>query len=204
MNEERSNGSQDSLENAFWTKEVAGTLGISDSYLRKWCLGLEKNGYIFIKVKDGKNKENRAFTEHDIKALQKFKLLLQEPKMNLPAVAEVIAKEFGLEDRNGGMGNVPSPLFRDNDREKALNELKDIVIKEMQDNIKEQVKQELKEEMKEQLSATINEAEERLNKRIKDHDELLMRTIREQQETKKLLAAVKEEQQNKKWWKFWG
>lgn len=35
-------------------------------------------------------------------------------------------------------------------------------------------------------------AKERLSERLKRHDELLMQTIREQQETKKMLATAQE------------
>ncbi|NGY93890.1 hypothetical protein F3K44_31500 [Bacillus megaterium] len=42
MNEEQWNGISDKIPKAYWTREVAESLGISDSYLRKWCLELEK------------------------------------------------------------------------------------------------------------------------------------------------------------------
>ncbi|WP_438860936.1 DUF3967 domain-containing protein [Bacillus toyonensis] len=42
--------------------------------------------------------------------------------------------------------------------------------------------------------------EERLGERLKSHDELLMQTIREHQETKRMLVAA---QEKKKWWQFW-
>lgn len=43
------------------------------------------------------------------------------------------------------------------------------------------------------MKEAVQSAEERLGERLNSHDELLMKTIREQQETKKLLAAAKEE-----------
>ncbi|WP_396022462.1 DUF3967 domain-containing protein [Bacillus cereus group sp. BfR-BA-01379] len=42
--------------------------------------------------------------------------------------------------------------------------------------------------------------EKHLGERLKSHDELLMKTIREQQETKRMLVAA---QEKKKWWQFW-
>ncbi|WP_202822930.1 DUF3967 domain-containing protein [Bacillus cereus] len=204
MNEEQWNGIRDSLEKSYWTKEVAETLGISDSYLRKWCLELEKNGYKFIKVKDGKNRENRAFTEHDLLALRKFQSLIGNAGTTRSMAAKVIAEEYYLADRNGGTGTVPTSLLRGNDRDKALEELKKIAFDDWKDELKvqivDEVKQELKEEMKQQLKEAMQSAEERLGERLKEHDQLLMKTIREQQETKKLLIAAKEK---KPWWRFW-
>lgn len=196
MDTEQWNGIRDSLEKSYWTKEVAETLGISDSYLRKWCLELEKNGYKFIKVKDGKNRENRAFTEHDLLALRKFQSLIGNSGTTRSTAAKVIAEEYSLEDRNGGTGTVPAPLIRDNDREKALEELKKLAFNDWKDELKaelrEEIKQELKEEIQQHMKEAVQSAEERLGERLNSHDELLMKTIREQQETKKLLAAAQE------------
>ncbi|KFN13736.1 DUF3967 domain-containing protein [Bacillus pseudomycoides] len=204
MDKEHWNGNSDSLEKTYWTKEVAATLGISNSYLRKWCLELEKNGYKFIKVKDGKNRENRAFTEHDLIALRKFQSLIGNVGTTRSTAAKVIAEEYYLADRNVGTGTVPTPFFRDNDRDKALQELKNLAFNTWKDELRaqlvEEVKQELKEEMKQQMQESMQSAEERLGERLKEHDELLMKTIREQQETKRLLAAA---QEKKPWWKFW-
>ncbi|OUB66082.1 DUF3967 domain-containing protein [Bacillus thuringiensis] len=204
MDTEQWNGIRDSLEKSYWTKEVAETLGISDSYLRKWCLELEKNGYKFIKVKDGKNRENRAFTEHDLLALRKFQSLIGNSGTTRSTAAKVIAEEYSLEDRNGGTGIVPAPLIRDNDREKALEKLKNLAFNDWKDELKaelrEEIKQELKEEIQQHMKEAVQSAEERLGERLNSHDELLMKMIREQQETKKLLAAAKEK---KPWWRFW-
>ncbi|MBT2581130.1 DUF3967 domain-containing protein [Bacillus sp. ISL-8] len=204
MDTEQWNGIRDSLEKSYWTKEVAETLGISDSYLRKWCLELEKNGYKFIKVKDGKNRENRAFTEHDLLAFRKFQSLIGNSGTTRSTAAKVIAEEYSLEDRNGGTGTVPATLIRDNDREKALEELKRLAFNDWKDELKtelrEEIKQELKEEIQQHMKEAVQSAEERLGERLNSHDELLMKTIREQQETKKLLAAVKKK---KPWWRFW-
>ncbi|MFE4764311.1 hypothetical protein [Bacillus mycoides] len=49
------NGIQSEPLPAFLTKEVAEMLSISESYLRKSCLELEKHEYTFIKVRDPKS-----------------------------------------------------------------------------------------------------------------------------------------------------
>lgn len=202
MNQEQWNGDRDSLEKSYWTKEVAETLGISDSYLRKWCLELEKNGYKFIKVKDGKNRENRAFTEHDLIALRKFQSLIGNAGTTRSMAAKVIAEEYSSEDRNGGTG--AAPLIRDNDREKALEELKKLAFNVWKDELKselaKEIRRELIEELQQHMKEEMQSAEERLGERLNSHDELLMKTIREQQETKKMLAVA---QEKKRWWQFW-
>lgn len=105
---------------------------------------------------------------------------------------------------NVGTGTVLSPLFRDNNRDKALQELKELAFnnwkEELKEQLREEIKQELKEEMKQQMKGAIQVAEERLGERLNNHDELLMKTIRDQQETKRLITAAT----NKKpWWRFW-
>ena len=200
MSEERGNGKRESLESlekAYWTKEVAATLGISDSYLRKLCLELEKNGYTFVKVKDGKNKENRAFTEHDVIALRKFQELIGNVGTTRSTAAEIIAEEYGILDRNGGTGSVPAPLFQSNDRDKALSELKNVLFEEWKDELKLQLKEELKSELKQEMQAAITSTEERLEERLKSHDQLLLENIRQIQETKKSIAAA---EQKKSFW----
>ncbi|PGZ57871.1 hypothetical protein COE58_24305 [Bacillus cereus] len=60
-------------------------------------------------------------------------------------------------------------------------------------------------EMKKRLSERIDQREET---RVKKRDEMLMKTFREIQETKKLMREYKEEiavtkEENRAWWKFW-
>lgn len=63
-------------ERAFWAKEVAETLGISESTLRKYCLILEKSGYKFLR---GDN-NRRAFRKKDVEVLKQFKALADQGK----------------------------------------------------------------------------------------------------------------------------
>ena len=128
MNEEQWNGISDKIPKAYWTREVAESLGISDSYLRKWCLELEKNGYKFLKVKDGKNRDNRAFTEHDVIALRKFQSLLSQPNITKSQVAEIIANDYAPIDRDT---KEISSYLRDNDRDKAQQEVHDLILKDV-------------------------------------------------------------------------
>jgi DNA-binding transcriptional MerR regulator len=63
-------------EKAFWAREVAETLNISESTLRKYCLILEKAGYRFLR---GDN-NRRAFRKKDLEVLRQFKSLADQGK----------------------------------------------------------------------------------------------------------------------------
>jgi DNA-binding transcriptional MerR regulator len=63
-------------ERAFWAREVAENLGISESTLRKYCLILERAGYKFLR---GDN-NRRAFRKKDVEALKQFKTLADQGK----------------------------------------------------------------------------------------------------------------------------
>jgi hypothetical protein len=111
------NGKQETLEKTYWTKQVAKTLGISDGCLRGYCLELERNGYIFVKVKVGKDREHRVFTEHDVIALQKFQELIRQPGMKRSTAVQIVVKKYNLPDRSNGTEIVPNPLLLPSARE---------------------------------------------------------------------------------------
>jgi len=168
MNEEQWNGISDKIPKAYWTREVAESLGISDSYLRKWCLELEKNGYKFLKVKDGKNRDNRAFTEHDVIALRKFQSLLSQPNITKSQVAEIIANDYAPIDRDT---KEISSYLRDNDRDKAQQEVQDLILKDVihelrheLGNVENRIIASLGERIEERI-------EERLSKKIEEQIE---------------------------------
>lgn len=66
-------------EKAYWSKDIANLLNISDSTLRKYCIILEKNGYVFNR---GDN-SRRAFLERDLFTLKKIKELMQNDNLTL-------------------------------------------------------------------------------------------------------------------------
>ncbi|MCE0553209.1 hypothetical protein LQK80_01020 [Bacillus thuringiensis] len=61
-------------EQGYWSKEISELLQIGDSTLRKWCIALENQKYIFIR---GRN-NSRAFVDKDIIVLKRMKELVQE------------------------------------------------------------------------------------------------------------------------------
>lgn len=54
----------DSYEKAYTPKEIILTLDIGDSTLRKWCLALEKKGYLFIR--NDQNKRDLVRSNNEI------------------------------------------------------------------------------------------------------------------------------------------
>lgn len=164
MNEEQWNGISDKIPKAYWTREVAESLGISDSYLRKWCLELEKNGYKFLKVKDGKNRDNRAFTEHDVIALRKFQSLLAQPNVTKAHAAQIISNDYAPLDRDT---KELSSYLRDNDRDKAQKEVHDLIFKDVIHELRHELGN-----IENNIVTSLGERiEERLSEKIEEHIE---------------------------------
>ncbi|WP_255449489.1 MerR family transcriptional regulator [Bacillus sp. AR18-7] len=79
-----------SQERAYWTHEVSEKLQISDSTLKRWANELEVSGYEFAK---GSN-DSRAFTAHDINALEKYRYLTKKQKVKKEDAATAVVEEF--------------------------------------------------------------------------------------------------------------
>lgn len=174
---------EERTERAYSAKEVFTTLDIGDSTLRKWCLSLEKNGYKFFR--DGQNR--RLYVEGDLVVLRHFQKLVQEHNTPLENAAKLVVDRFGKGAFEVRTPSVPVESQRDLDRStvKEIEELKELVTNQ----------NELIKELITRMDQQQKYIDERLNKR----DELLMKTIREQQqETQKLIAAAEEKKKG-----FW-
>ncbi|MGR9527323.1 hypothetical protein ACSS31_26940 (plasmid) [Priestia megaterium] len=90
-------------EPAYWTSEVAKKLEVSDSTLRKWCIQLEATGYKFVK---GEN-DSRAFTKHDLKALQLFKQIVKVQRKTKEVASLEVVERYGARQ-----GTPPCNLHR--------------------------------------------------------------------------------------------
>jgi DNA-binding transcriptional MerR regulator len=125
-------------ERAFWAREVAENLGISESTLRKYCLILERAGYKFLR---GDN-NRRAFRKKDVEVLRRFKALAdQGKKLDEAAVSlvdmlnqqeeETAVSVVSLADTNKNMPlenirEAIQPILEQNEMlKKELAELKD-------------------------------------------------------------------------------
>jgi len=74
------------IETSMKTGEIASRLGLETVTIRKYCLELEKRGFVFQR-NDGKN---RDFTSKDLNALSEMKHLIEIAKMNRDAAANVV------------------------------------------------------------------------------------------------------------------
>jgi len=68
------------------TGEIASRLGLETVTIRKYCLELEKRGFVFQR-NDGKN---RDFTSEDLNALSQMKHLIEIARMSRDAAANVV------------------------------------------------------------------------------------------------------------------
>ncbi|GAA1424311.1 DUF3967 domain-containing protein [Catellatospora coxensis] len=104
-----------SEEKAYWTHEIASILNVSDSTLRKWCMALEKEGYVFTK---GEN-NSRAFLVRDKQALLYFKQLVKVEGRTIKKASEQVFNEFLSSERT-------TPIRAENEgvRESFDSELK--------------------------------------------------------------------------------
>lgn len=156
---------------AYWTHELARLLAISDSTLRKWCIDLEKHGYVFVKGEQN----SRAFVEHDRKALQHFKDLVQGKRLTKEEASKIVVNQWQGNRENGGTTpmqaeNIPVHIPFDHELMK------------------------IHERLDEQAELT-QEILERMDQR----DQKLITVLREIHETKIEIAVAKK----KRWWQFW-
>ena len=151
------------MEKAYWNHEVAQRLNMGKSTLRRWCLELEKQGYVFSKGEQ----DSRAFLEQDVHILEKMKQLQSQGKK-----LEDVIKQVMSEHEHVPLTPQSAPRSLDIDLKME----------------REQFKKELLEEMKQELLSS----EQRIFQRLEARDQVLVQHIREIQETKKLMAAVKE------------
>ncbi|MBN6890047.1 DNA-binding transcriptional MerR regulator [Cytobacillus horneckiae] len=160
------------------SKEVIDKLKIGDSTLRKWCLALEEQNYNFIRTDQNK----RLFSEKDVYVLSQFKTLVQDKHLSINTTAEIIAEKYTDDafSSETQIEQVPNKPFEN----ETLKELKSEV---------EQLK-----DMNRLLLNRLDEQQKYIEKRLEKHDEILLNSLRESQETKKLLLEAKEEEQQKK------
>ncbi|WP_432356037.1 MerR family transcriptional regulator [Sporosarcina sp. A2] len=79
------------IEASMKTSEIASRLGVETVTIRKYCLELEKRGFVFQR-NDGKN---RDFTSEDLNALSQMKHLIEVAKMSRVAAASVVVAGHG-------------------------------------------------------------------------------------------------------------
>jgi Protein of unknown function (DUF3967) len=176
------------FEDAYWGKEIAEILQIGDSTLRKWCLSLENQGYIFAR---GQN-NSRAFVERDLLILRRMKDLVQNKGITLEMASEAVITR--LEPPEG----TASVLEESRDGEQPLPSVPSVQQNELLLDILE--RQERLEQQNKQLISKLEEQQNYINNKLEKRDIQIMEALRETQEAKKLIASSLEqqEQENKK------
>ena len=108
------------IETPMKTGEIASRLGLETVTIRKYCLELEKRGFVFQR-NDGKN---RDFTSEDLNALSQMKHLIEIARMSRDAAANVVVAGHRT---SSGTGNEPpsvSVSLVKTDEIRVLDEMK--------------------------------------------------------------------------------
>ncbi|AKR13342.1 DUF3967 domain-containing protein [Bacillus thuringiensis] len=193
--------------------DVVEQLGIQSSTLRKYADVLEKEGYTFIKNERG----HRKYRESDVMVFRKVINLKNDTDMTLEnATKQIVSWNQGVEvlplERHE-IERYEEPDFNATTLQTMLQDQKEVIekqnelLKKLNKRLVEQDKRFAQRES-ELLSAiqTIWESQTLIATNTsediaKNHgrDEMLMQTIREVQEVKKIIASSND----KKWYEFW-
>lgn len=165
-------------QSVYGSSDIADTLKIQESTLRKYCLLLEKSGYEFLKNEHG----HRAFFDHDVIVLRKMIGLKSGADMTLEEAAKSV-----IAWKNGN-----DIAVRDTEEKRYITRYDDLLeefksFQEQQMNFNKELIQEIRNQ------------QEYIEGRLEQRDRLLMQSMRETLETRKEIAAASE----KKWWHFW-
>ncbi|MGH0669982.1 DUF3967 domain-containing protein [Bacillus paranthracis] len=205
------------MKTLYSPSDVAEQLGIQSSTLRKYADVLEKEGYTFIKNERG----HRKYRESDVMVFRKVINLKNDTDMTLEnATKQIVSWHKGIEvlplesyeieryeDTDFNATTLQVMIQDQKEVIEKQNELLQELTKRLaeQDQRSSQREAELLSAMQalqgsQKLIAMNNsEAAKEDVARHKERDKMLMQTIREVQEVKKMLAASQE----KKWYEFW-
>ncbi|EJR43851.1 hypothetical protein IIM_05349 [Bacillus cereus VD107] len=193
--------------------DVAEQLGIQSSTLRKYADVLEKEGYTFIKNERG----HRKYRESDVMVFRKVINLKNDTDMTLEnATKQIVSWHQGIEvlplerhevERYEESDFNATPLQAMIQDQKEVIEKQNELLLELSKRLADQ-DQRFAQRESELLSAiqsiqysqkliATNSSEDIVKNQSRD--EMLMQTIREVQEVKKMIAASKD----KKWYEFW-
>ncbi|MGG0724682.1 DUF3967 domain-containing protein [Bacillus mycoides] len=193
--------------------DVVEQLSIQSSTLRKYADVLEKEGYTFIKNERG----HRKYRESDVMVFRKVINLKNDTDMTLEnATKQIVSWHQGVEvlplDRHE-VERYEEPDFNATTLQTMIQDQKGVIekqndlLQELTKRLTEQDQRFIQRES-ELLSAiqTIQESQALIATNTSEdmeknqgRDEMLMQTIREVQEVKKMIAASKD----KKWYEFW-
>jgi DNA-binding transcriptional MerR regulator len=162
--------------------DVCALLGIKESTLRKYALILQDAGYKFH-VND---KGQRGYFERDVIVLKRFTEIKQSSDMTLEQAAEAVMAWVRQSNMAVRVMDKKQEADRYNDDIKALKEM---VAKQ--------------NELLKELMMRLDQQQKYIEESLKKRDELLMQSLKESMETRKMISAAKEEEEKAKKKGFW-
>src|SRR5699024_1590817 len=166
------------MENTYgyFAKDVAASLDITTSTLRRWSIELENKGYNF----DRNEKNRRIYFERDFVALRELKKLIGNNVTFADAINAVVSTDF--EKKNAQK----TPTVYNTEIRLCKHELEEIVNRAVTDAIEKD------------REKTFQVFEEKLNQEIERRESLFMAEIKKEQEEKQQLieAAAKKEEES--------
>lgn len=164
---------------AYWARDVAKALDISESTLRKYCLVLEKAGYHFLRGDNGR----RAFLDRDILILRKFQELSSKKGTTLDDAAVTV---MSVVDTVQNSVSSTSVTLADTNRSLSTEERFLTILQPLV-------------EQNELLRRELNE----IKKLIRDQMAIDNEEINNKLDT--LITETRSERQkkNRRWWRFW-
>jgi DNA-binding transcriptional MerR regulator len=182
--EEKNGGTHMQKTSFFSPKEIANMLNIGDSTLRKWCIALEEHGYFFSRT----DNKRRMFFDKDIIVLKHLRELVQVQNLSLDNASKVVTSKYKQDEKNASaqQNSENNERSLESDTQKIMDKLEQLESfnKTLLDTIAKQ---------QEYIEERLNKHEERIEKR----DLMLMESLREVQETKRLMIEAKEEEKKK-------
>ncbi|HDR8435715.1 TPA: DUF3967 domain-containing protein [Bacillus cereus] len=201
------------MKTLYSPSDVAEQLGIQSSTLRKYADVLEKEGYTFIKNERG----HRKYRESDVMVFRKVINLKSDTDMTLEnATKQIVSWYQGVEvlplERHE-VERYEEPNFNATPLQTMIQEQKEIIkkqndlLQELTKRLTEQDERFVQRELEllnaiqsiqdSQKLIAMNSSEDIVKNQSRD--EILLKTIREVQEVKRMIAASKD----KRWYEFW-
>ena len=164
------------IQAVYSSSDVAITLKIQESTLRKYCLILEKNGYEFLKNENG----HRAFFDADSIVLKKFIELKNGSDMTLEQAAKsVVAWKNGTDITKGDTED-SQYIARYNDLLEGFTSFK-----------------ENQEKFNQELLKQLQQQQEYISNKLEERDQKLMLALKETMETKNNLQSLLKKNQKR-------
>ncbi|RGP96353.1 DUF3967 domain-containing protein [Bacillus sp. ISO11] len=201
------------MKTLYSPSDVAEQLGIQSSTLRKYADVLEKEGYTFIKNERG----HRKYRESDVMVFRRVINLKNDTDMTLEnATKQIVSWHQGVEVLSLERHDVEryeEPNFNATPLQTMIQEQKEIIekqndlLQELTKRLMDQDERFIQRELEllnaiqsiqdSQKFIAMNSSEEIVKNQSRD--EILLKTIREVQEVKRMISASKD----KRWYEFW-